>query len=237
MPPLTLANQVNEHIVLVDDDADLTRMVGRFLERQGFSVDILRTGEGAGEKILRINPDLVILDLMLPGVSGMAICRSLRPNYGGPVLMLTALGEDADQIAGLNQGADDYLPKPVKPELLLAHIQALLRRHSAPEEESARDNIQRQSLLLEPSQHRASWDGTELQLSAREFNLLCYMARHCGEILSRDRLYRAIYERDYDGQDRSLDLMMSRLRRKVPYGERSIRTLRGQGYLLALENE
>ncbi len=226
---------MSQHIVLVDDDVDLTRMMGRFLERNNFSISILRSGEGACERILRINPDLVILDLMLPGMSGMEICRRLRPLYNGPILMLTALSDDIDHIAGLNQGADDYLPKPVKPELLLARVLAQLRRGTRVNPKSSSDaNVSCAGLEIIPAKHRATWQEAPLDLSAKEFDLLYFLACHCGEVLSRDRLYLALYQTNFDGSDRSLDLLVSRLRKKLPHGNKMIRTLRGQGYILTL---
>ncbi|CAA0105327.1 Transcriptional regulatory protein WalR [BD1-7 clade bacterium] len=227
------------HIVIVDDDIDLTNMIRRFLERHDFSVEVIRTGEGASERIQRIQPDLLILDLMLPGVSGMEICANLRPQFDGPIVMLTALADDVDQIAGLNQGADDYLPKPLKPELLLARIQALLRRHrpSSPPAANASQAYHLPPLSIDPPLQSVTWHGEPLPLSGREYDLLFFLAQHAGQVLARDRLYQAIFQTHYDGIDRSLDVLMSRLRRKVPDGENYIRTIRGQGYLLALEKQ
>ena len=221
------------HIVIVDDDADLTRMIRSFLERHDFSVDVIRTGEGACEKILQINPDLLILDLMLPGVNGMEICRQVRPDFHQPILMLTALADDIDQIAGLNQGADDYLPKPLKPDLLLARINALLRRPdggAAPAEQ--RSELCCGALTIDPKRRLAQWSGEPLALGVREFDLLHYLALHCGEVLTRDRLYQAVFQSQYNGLDRGLDVSISRLRNKIPNGGKWIKTLRGQGYIL-----
>lgn len=220
------------HLLLVEDDADLARMVSRFLQRQGFSVEVLRSGEGAADRILRINPDLLILDLMLPGVSGLDICAQVRPHFAGQILMLTALSEDVDQIAGLNRGADDYLAKPVKPDLLLARVQALLRRAERYQPQPT-DTLKCGKLTITTANQAASYDGKQVELGSGEFELLLYLARHRGEVLSRDRLYQAVYQTQYDGQDRSLDLMVSRLRRKFAHAGDLIRTVRGKGYLLA----
>lgn len=225
---------MSQHIVIVDDDVDLTQMMRRFLERQGFSVDILHSGEAALERIQRIQPDLLVLDLMLPGMDGMTICRHLRPAFTQPILMLTALADDADQIRGLNQGADDYLPKPVKPNVLLARIHALLRRHRHDrQKDDAIEDTSHQcgALRIDLARRSVFYHDQCLSLSTREFDLLHYLCRHPGKVLSRDRLYQAMFQCPYDGVDRALDVLISRLRKRLPTTAGNIQTLRGQGYI------
>jgi DNA-binding response OmpR family regulator len=178
-------------------------------------------------------PDLVILDLGLPGQDGFSICRQLRPAYLNPILILTARNSDIDHVLGLELGADDYVIKPVEPRVLLARIKALLRRGTTQAE--AEQKIWRfGKLIINTSARSVSLGGQAIALSTNEFDLLVYMAAHAGEIQSRETLFRHLYRRDYDGADRILDIRISHLRRKLgdeADSSERIKTIWGQGYL------
>jgi two-component system response regulator RstA len=227
-----------ETIVLVEDDAGLAGLIRERLESEGFAVRHETNGRRARDLILAQRPDLVILDIMLPGMDGFEICRQVRPAYGGPILMLTARDEDLDEVLGLELGADDYLTKPVRPRVLLARVRALLRRaHQGPGEEGP-SRLELGGLVVDAGRREVRLEGRLVELTTVEFDLLWYLARHAGRIVSRQDLYQAIYNLDYDGLDRGIDMYVSRLRQKL--GDETaaphyIKTVRGVGYLLAGE--
>lgn len=244
---------MSDSILLVDDDNQLNRLVVKFLGEHGFSVAVETNGEKAVERICREQPILVILDIMLPGRDGLSICRSVRHSYGGPVLMLTGLGAEIDEVAGLETGADDYMAKPARPRVLLAHIRALLRRFGArsPIRETHRpkgggathqpaslcnDTITLASLKVASRARRVTLRGEPIHLTDAEFDLLWLLASHAGEVLSRNDIYAQLRGFNYDGFDRTIDLRISRLRKKLgddPRSPRTIKSVRGIGYLLA----
>lgn len=231
------------HILLIDDDQDLTRLITRYLSENGFSVDVLLSGEDAVEKILTIQPSLVLLDLMLPGEGGFSICRRIREYFDRPILMLTALADDIDQVAGLEMGADDYVTKPVNPRVLLSRIRVLLRLYQRKIDESSacegsKNDEYSEPIVIDPTTREVFIGKELLDLTTLEFDLIYYFSLYEGVVLSRERLYQAIYKRRYDGLDRGLDLLVSRLRKKTQCN-RLIKTIRGQGYLYSgkwLEN-
>lgn len=228
-------------ILLVEDDRRLGDLVARYLCRNGFDVFIEMRGDTAPARIIKEAPDLVILDLMLPGMDGLEVCRSVRSRYQGPILMLTAREDDMDQVAGLEMGADDYVKKPVKPRVLLARIRALMRRlekktaraversGAAAPEKLAFDTL----TIVQPS--RTVKLGCRIvELTTSEFDLLWLLAQNSGQILDRDTIYQKIKGIDYDGLDRSVDLAVSRLRKKLsddPERPKRIKTVWGKGYL------
>jgi DNA-binding response OmpR family regulator len=220
-------------ILLVEDDLRLAELVSRYLESNGFKVTIASRGEEVLARVERDPPDLVILDLGLPGEDGLSICRQLRPGYADPILILTARDSDIDHVLGLELGADDYVVKPVDPRVLLARIGALLRRSRAPER-SDRKLLQFGRLTINLTSRSVHLDGQSITLSGNEFDLLVYLASHAGEIQSRESLFKDLFKREYDGTDRMLDIRISRLRRKLgdeaETAER-IKTVWGQGYL------
>ena len=245
-----MQDQDAKHILLIEDDPKLSKLVREYLEINGFTVSVEMQGDRAEERILEENPDLVILDIMLPGKDGRSICRDVRPHFDGPILMLTALVEDADQIVGLEIGADDYLSKPVKPRLLLSRINALLRRtvrlremypegSPAQEKDETPLRIAVNSLVVDAGNRTVAIDEESIPLSTAEFDLLLFPAQHPGEVLSRNRLYRATRGIDYDGVDRSIDLRIARLRRKLGDDARCprlIKSIHGEGYLLVMDS-
>jgi len=221
-----------ESLLIVEDDPRLSSLIGEFLEAQGFQVSCLDSGRAAVEYILASQPDLVILDLMLPVEDGLSISRRLRASgYQRPLLMLTALGEDEAQIRGFDAGADDYVSKPVRPQVLLARVRALLRRHAVLVTTELLDF----GRLQMDGRRREVWlDSQPVDLTAAEFDLLWLLATHPGRVLSREEIFSALRGIEYDGQDRSVDVRISRIRPRIgddPEHPRLIKTLRGKGYM------
>jgi len=236
-----------DRLLIVDDDRDLTRLVKQFLEQNGFQVTVEHDGDKAVALVHAMDPALVILDVMLPGQNGLDICRELRSFYSGPVLMLTALDDDIDEVAGLEVGADDYLAKPVRSRVLLAHVRALLRRtevysekSKAPERSSdtGKQVYGYNDLQIFAGSRVVKRGDLEVELTTAEFNLLLFLAENQGRIVSRDEVYLKIFNLEYDGVDRSIDLRISRLRKKLerdPKSPEIIKTIRGVGYLFSQE--
>ena len=220
-------------ILLVEDDLRLAELVSRYLESNGFRVAIATNGDEVVPHVQRDPPDLVILDLGLPGEDGLTICRQLRPDFVNPILILTARNSDIDHVLGLELGADDYVIKPVEPRVLLARVGALLRR-SRLAEPATRKVLQFGRLSISIASRSVHLDGQAILLSGNEFDLLFHLASHAGEIQSREALFKDLFKREYDGTDRMLDIRISRLRRKLgdeaETAER-IKTVWGQGYL------
>jgi len=220
-------------ILLVEDDLRLAELVSQYLQNNGFRVSAVSAADGVMDRVFRDRPDLVILDIGLPGEDGFSLCRRLRPSYPQPILILTARDNDIDHVLGLELGADDYVVKPIEPRVLLARIGALLRRargHPA----HAVQVLRFGGLIINPAARSVSLNGVGVTLSRSEFDLLAYLAAHAGHVQSREALFRHLYRRQYDGVDRMLDIRISRLRRKLG-GEAEnaerIKTIWGQGYL------
>jgi DNA-binding response OmpR family regulator len=223
-------------ILLVEDDLRLAELTARYLRQNGLTVAVESRGDQAMARFQQERPRIVLLDWMLPGKDGIAICRELRLIFQGPILIFTAKDSDIDQVIGLESGADDFLSKPVEPMVLLARIRALERRLQIPREagETAPD-IELGGLRVSESSHRVWLDGDEVLLTTREFELLLVLARHAGTILSREALFRELRGIDYDGLDRSIDGRISKLRKKLNDNADSptrIKTVWGKGYLL-----
>jgi DNA-binding response OmpR family regulator len=220
-------------IVLVEDDLRLAELVSGYLGGNGFRVTVADLAGEVVDQILREMPDLVILDLMLPGKDGFSICRQLRPAYANPIAILTARDNDIDHVLGLELGADDYISKPVEPRVLMARVQALLRR-SRRVAQPADPALHFGRLVINPVARSVHLNGAPIPMSSNEFDLLAHLAQHAGEVLTRETLYRHLYRREYDGADRMLDIRISHLRKKLGddagTSER-IKTIWGQGYL------
>lgn len=226
-------------ILLVDDDESLNKLVRQYLEKQGFAVMVRTDGDEAAEAVREISPDLLILDIMLPGTDGLSICRQVRPTYHGPILMLTALGDDIDEVAGLETGADDYLAKPVRPRVLLARIRALLRRQEAPTTEAIPDKevISINEVIISRSSRSVTKAGNVISLTDAEFELLWLLASQAGTLLSRDDINQSLRGLEHDGLDRTIDLRISRLRKKLGDDSKEpaiLKSVRGKGYLYSL---
>jgi DNA-binding response OmpR family regulator len=228
----------NHSILLVEDDEKLSGLIAKFLEKNGLQVETEFRGDTAVSKILQLSPDLVVLDVMLPGLDGFEVCKQVRQTYKGAILMLTAKDDDIDQIVGLEIGADDYVVKPVEPRLLLARIRALLRR--SPQsldgqlEQPTQPKLNFDSLKIDHSARTVSLNEQAVDLTSTEFNLLWLLASHAGEALSRELICESIFHVEYNGLNRSVDNKISRLRKVLsddPNKPRRIKTIRGKGYL------
>ena len=216
-------------ILLVDDDAELCNLLSEFLKREGFQVDCAHDGHAGLEKALAGGADLVVLDVMLPGLDGFEILRRLRPQSKVPVIMLTARGEDVDRIVGLELGADDYLPKPFNPRELAARIRAVLRRYEQ-RPPAAAGRVEVNGVALDPASREAFVQGRRVELTTFEFDILELLMRSAGRVLSRDRLMENFYNRKATPFDRSIDMHISHLRKKIEHGDMLIKTIRGVGY-------
>ncbi|NOX42128.1 MAG: response regulator [Gammaproteobacteria bacterium] len=229
------------HVLLVEDDVRLSSLIQEYLQQQGIVVSIEHRGDLAGQRILDERPDLIVLDLMLPGKDGFEVCKEVRPEYSGPILMLTAKDEDIDQVVGLEIGADDYVTKPIQPRVLLARIRALLRRFGNNTNNAQLDastELDFGGLKLNEKAREVRLHGAVVDFTSNEFELLWFIARHAGTILSRDAILEELRGIDYDGFDRSVDVRISRLRKKLgddPARPFRIKTVRGKGYLFVAE--
>ncbi len=231
-----------DHILIVDDDAEIRSLLGEYLQKQGYRVSTAANGREMRAALKPARPDLVILDLMLPGEDGLSLCRDLRIGSNLPVIMLTARGDEADRIVGLEMGADDYLPKPFSPRELLARIKSVLRRaRSLPEnleqEEVVAFRFAGWTLDLK-TRDLASPDAVVVALSGTEFRLLRVFLEHPNRVLTRDQLVDFMLSRDASPFDRAVDVQVSRLRHRLNEDAREpaiIKTVRSQGYVLAVE--
>jgi two-component system OmpR family response regulator len=230
------------HILIVDDDREIRDLLSRFLARHGLRASAARDGREMSALLSEHAVDLVVLDLMLPGEDGLSLCRTLRARSALPVIMLTAMGEEIDRIVGLEMGADDYLAKPFNPRELLARIRAVLRRAGAPggglsagRPLDGAGRLRFAGWLFDVERRQlASPDGVQVALSAGEFGLLAAFVSHPGRVLNRDQLLDLARGRDAQPFDRSVDVQVSRLRRKIEADPREpllIKTVRGGGYL------
>lgn len=228
----------DEKILLVDDDIELTTLISSYLSSNGFECQTCHDGEKALNKISVEKPDILVLDLMLPGIDGLSICRQVRDQFDGPILMLTALDDDIDEVTGLEVGADDYLTKPVKPRVLLAHLRAQLRRYSrsSSNSDSSVISIRQGELTIDPGTREVKKAGNLIDLTSAEFELLWLLAESRGKTVDREYLYQKIYRLEFDGLDRTIDLRVSKLRKKLGSTSENqpfIVTVRSIGYQLA----
>lgn len=220
------------NILLVEDDLGLQQLTKDYLEHNGLDVAVLDRGDEVFSYIENNKVDLIILDIMLPGRDGFSVCRQVRDKYTLPILMLTAKGEDFDQVLGLELGADDYVIKPAEPRVLLARINALLRRGQPSSKVS--EELVFGDLLIDKTSRIVKLNDTEIVLTSHEFELLWLLASNAGEVLSREHVHQHMIGRQYDGLDRTVDVRVSRIRKKL--GDNSdkpfrIKTVWGQGYL------
>ena len=221
-------------ILLVEDDRHLAELIREYLQDYGYEVHIESRGDTAPEVILREQPDLLILDLMLPGKDGLSVCQSVRSKYPGPILILTAREDDMDHVAGLEMGADDFVKKPIEPRVLLARIRALLRRLSPQDAQRSGEELVFGELRIHTASRTVTLSGRQIEMGSSEFELLLLLARNAGVVLDRDRIFSELRGFPYDGLDRYVDVNILRLRRKLednPARPRRIRTIWRQGYL------
>ena len=220
-----------ETILVADDEANIRELVTLYLEKEGFSVITASDGRAAVNSAREFHPDLIVLDLMMPELSGYEVCRELRRDSDVPILMLTARGDDVDRIVGLELGADDYLGKPFHPRELTARVKAILRRSgTAAQRETG--SVVVGPLSIDWRRHVVTLDGAELRLRNKEFDLLRQLAEHEGIVLSREQLLETVWGYDYYGETRTVDVHVNQLRRKLTTDAIAIETVRGVGYKL-----
>jgi two-component system phosphate regulon response regulator PhoB len=227
----------HESILVIEDEKDIQELVRFNLERDGYRVALAGSAEAAARILARQLPALVLLDLMLPGENGIDFCRQLRADERTrqlPVIMLTARDEDADVVAGLEVGADDYVTKPFTPRVLLARVRAVLRRRAAEPEDSA-DRLTRGPIEVDRAHHAVRVDGQPLTLTLSEFRILDLLLRRPGVVFSRYQIVDAVHGADYPVTDRSVDVQIVGLRRKLGRHSERIETVRGVGYRFRTE--
>jgi two-component system OmpR family response regulator len=234
----------SEHILIVDDDAEIRALLSAYLQKNGYRTSVAADGGAMWKALERSGVDLIVLDLMLPGEDGLALCRKLRADSDTPVIMLTARGEETDRIVGLEMGADDYLAKPFSPRELLARIKSVLRRYRSLPLNLRADDAREIGFagwrLDTVARHLVSADGVVASLSGAEFQLLRVFLSHPNRVLTRDQLMMLSKGHEADPLDRSIDIQVSRLRHRLgddPTNPEIIRTVRGEGYVLAVPVE
>jgi two-component system OmpR family response regulator len=220
-------------VMLVEDDARLAELVTEYLSGYEFAVDLVTRGDTALERFKQTIPDLVVLDLMLPGLDGMVVCRRIRETSEVPILILTAREDSYDEVSGLEQGADDFVNKPVQPRVLLARLRALVRRTQAKAGGDTR-TLEFGALSIATGDRTVTWRGQPCVLSNTEYKLLLVLAEAAGRVLSRDELLKKMRGIEFDGLDRSIDNCISKLRRKFDdASSEKIKTVWGEGYLFS----
>jgi len=229
---------MKNRVLLIDDDGKLRKLLREYLEENGFQVLTLADGSEALDKIRTESPDIVILDIMLPGKDGLEILREIRMNYSIPIIMLTAKGDDTDRIVGLELGADDYLAKPFNPRELLARMKAVLRRvvHEKTGVVEGKTDlyIKAGDLTLNRAKQNLLLEGREVELSSTEYKILEVLMTRPNRVLNRDQLMNLARGRDFDAFDRSIDVHISKLRAKIesdPRSPKRIKTVWGSGYM------
>ncbi|OGV52380.1 MAG: DNA-binding response regulator [Lentisphaerae bacterium GWF2_44_16] len=222
-----------EKIMIVEDEEDILELIRYNLEREGYSTICVESGEICLEKTRYFMPDLILLDLMLPGIDGLRVCRIIKNDSKTahiPVIMVTAKGEEADIITGLEMGADDYLPKPFSPKVLIARIRSVLRRIQGQEQEDAGGVIKRNELTINPGRREVLMKNTALELTFSEFEILYLLARRPGWVYTRNQIVNEIKGSDYPVTERAIDVQIVGLRKKLGTLGKYIETIRGVGY-------
>ncbi len=223
---------MKNRILIVEDEEDIRELVRYNLEREGFSVSEAESGEEGLKKITKKRPDLILLDLMLPGKDGMQVCRELKQNEEDrsiPIIMMTARGEESDIVAGLELGAEDYIVKPFSPKVLMARVKAVLRCHTSPEP-AGEAVLSIGDLVIHPGRHQVTVAGKPVDLTATEFGVLHLLARRPGWVFTRYQIVDAVHGEDYPVTERSVDVQIVGLRKKLKKAGTMIETVRGIGY-------
>lgn len=225
-----------KRILLVEDDITLGDWVVEYLTEQGFTVQHCTRGDEVMAYVKRFDPELVLLDVMLPGLNGIEVCRQIRQKLQTPIIMLTARADEFDEVIGLEAGANDYVIKPVRPRALLARITGALKQTTVVNETVS--DIVHGELHINIGANRVTYQGKEIELSTSLFAFLCFLASHAGEVIDRDTVFKALKNREYDGQDRRFDVMLSTLRKIFnddPQKPRKFKTVWGKGYLFVAD--
>jgi DNA-binding response OmpR family regulator len=226
----------NATIVVVDDDESIRELASIYLEKEGFRVECAPDGPTAIERTAATKPSLIILDLMLPGMSGYDVCRTIRQDNNVPILMLTARDEDVDKIVGLELGADDYVTKPFNPRELVARVKAILRRAEGGIGATPQNVVRAGSLTIDRQRREAHADKQELTLRTKEFDLLAMLAENAGIVLTREQLLDRVWGYNFYGETRTVDVHVQHVRAKIAGSGVSIVTVRGVGYKLVPAN-
>jgi DNA-binding response OmpR family regulator len=222
----------DDRILVVEDEVMVAEVVERYLRRDGHTVRVVHNGQEAIEVVEQFQPDLIVLDVMLPGVDGLEVCRRVRAHSQTPIIMLTARGDEVDKLVGLGLGADDYVTKPFSPRELAARVKAVLRRSSRPPA-AEEDGLRFDDLRINGRTHTVEDCRGPVNLTAREFTLLYYLARHPGQVFSRDQLMDAVWDYEFAGDASTVTVHMRRLRAKLeadPSRPRHLKTVWGVGY-------
>ncbi len=224
-----------KRILVVDDESSIRDVLTRYLEREGYRVEVAADGPGALHATAQMSPDLIVLDLMLPGLDGLEVCHRLRAQSAVPIIMLTARDEEADKVRGFTTGADDYITKPFSPAELVLRVKAVLRRVDAAitPAQAQGDLLRFGSLAIAPAYRRVEVAGRTIDLSAREFDLLLFLASHPGQVFTRNQLLQQVWDYDYYGDSSTVTVHISRLREKLepdPTHPSYIKTVWGVGY-------
>jgi two-component system phosphate regulon response regulator PhoB len=223
---------MNEKIVIVEDEADIRELLAYNLEREGYHIREFADGKDALDYIEKHPPELILLDLMLPGMHGLDICRRLKRSHDTenlPIIMVSAKGEESDIITGLELGADDYICKPFSMKILLARVRTALRRRSLPRTAKC-ETLHAGPLVINPQSHRVTMDGRTIELTASEFAILRFLAQHPGWVRTREQIIDAIRGTDYAVTERAIDVQIVGLRRKLGNHSHLLETVRGVGY-------
>ncbi|HEX5479283.1 MAG TPA: response regulator transcription factor [Dehalococcoidia bacterium] len=222
-------------ILVVDDEKNIVQLARLYLTNEGYRVETAADGKQALERAKSVRPDLIVLDIMMPEMDGLTVCRELRKTSNVPVIILTARGDDIDRIIGLEIGADDYMAKPFNPRELVARVKAVLRR--AQGEREAPEVIEVDGLRIDAASREVTLDGKAITLRAKEFELLSAFAQHKGTVLDRERLLRMVWGADYYGDTRTIDVHVAWLREKLANSSVKIQTVWGVGYKLVVESD
>ncbi len=226
-------------ILLVEDDLSLAQWIEEYLQEHGYIVTHVSSGNEVISAFKTTKPDLVLLDIMLPGIDGIQVCKELRAFSSVPVVMLTARSDELDEVVGLEVGADDYLTKPIRPRALVARIKTLIRNKKTAETVPVKDkSLEFGELYLDSNSKRVLYRKKEVMLSSGEFEFIWFLACNAGQPVNRDQVFLALKGREYDGQDRRFDLMISALRKKfddAPQNPEKIKTIWGKGYLFVAD--
>ena len=217
-------------ILMVDDDVNICELVRLYLEKEGYKVECAYDGESAVKKFKSENPDLVLLDIMLPKMDGVQVCRAIREQSDAPVIMLTAKGETFDKVLGFEMGADDYVVKPFEPRELIARVKAVLRRYNKKDDESK--CVEYEGLSINLTTYQLTVDGEVMEIPPKEMELLYFLAAHPNRVYTREQLLEEVWGFDYFGDSRTVDVHVKRLREKLEGHEKNwtLKTVWGVGY-------